>query len=435
MCMLDKILLNKYHVLSLLHHGIGGDVWLAEHIGFSAKRVLKVIEKSHPQYTVLIGEAKMLQQCRHPSIPIIYDILEFDTQTYIVEEFIQGENLKQYILRERSISASLLLKFSVQLCEILQFLHNPIRAILYLDLKPENILLSNDQLKLVDFGSAISLKEEETERFIFGTPGYCAPEMKENGMLTERTDIYCLGRCMEYMLLHTSRVPKGYRNIVEKCLRKDGEEYTTAEQILRDLKGIRRRRAREKEKEILYAVTGVFSEYDGSAAALQLAAYLRRRYKTPVLYLDCSNSSHMERLEQFKGKEKNRGEQTDFVFERDGITVIKRVAPQEIMGWCGRGYKYVVCCFGKKSPLLSNCRFQHCFCAGAVTAFSLEEWKNFVTPLNTVQKVSVVLTGGDEELAKAEFGTMCRVQKLFPYFRAFETNFPLNRQMKRLLKG
>ena len=107
--MIQKDLLNKYNVLQLLHHGIGGDVWLAEHKALGSKRVLKVIEKNHPQYDVLAREARILQQCQHSSIPIIYDILEFDTQTYIVEEFIQGETLKQYIARQGSLSASLLL--------------------------------------------------------------------------------------------------------------------------------------------------------------------------------------------------------------------------------------------------------------------------------------------------------------------------------------
>ena len=95
--MLQKEILEKYRQLQLLHHGLGGDVWLVEHIGLSSKRVLKIVEKSHPQYDILEREAKVLQQCQHPSIPIIYDILEFDTQTCIIEEFIEGENLKQYI--------------------------------------------------------------------------------------------------------------------------------------------------------------------------------------------------------------------------------------------------------------------------------------------------------------------------------------------------
>ena len=222
--MLPHELLNKYTILQLLHQGIGGDVWLAEHKSLGGRRVLKTIEKSHPQYHILIKEAKILQQCQHSSIPIIYDILEFDTQTYIVEEFIQGENLKQYIVRQRRLSASLLLDISKQLCDILLFLHNPARQILHLDIKPENILLSNHKLKLIDFGSAICRKQNDSP-LVFGTPAYCAPEMQTKGILTERTDIYCMGKCMEYLLFHTPDVPKGYRKIVDRCLRKTDKEY------------------------------------------------------------------------------------------------------------------------------------------------------------------------------------------------------------------
>ena len=71
--MLPKELLEKYRKLQLLHHGIGGDVWLVEHIGLAGKRVLKFIEKSHPQHDILAREARVLQQCQHPSIPIIYE--------------------------------------------------------------------------------------------------------------------------------------------------------------------------------------------------------------------------------------------------------------------------------------------------------------------------------------------------------------------------
>ena len=101
--MITRELLNKYNILQLLHHGIGGDVWLAEHKSLGGKRILKTIEKSHPYHDLLAREAKILQQCQHSSIPIIYDILEFDTLTYIIEEFIEGENLKQYILKQNHL--------------------------------------------------------------------------------------------------------------------------------------------------------------------------------------------------------------------------------------------------------------------------------------------------------------------------------------------
>jgi len=60
--MLPDELKNKYQILQLLHHGIGGDIWLAEHRALGDKRILKTIEKSHPQYRELVREANLLQQ-------------------------------------------------------------------------------------------------------------------------------------------------------------------------------------------------------------------------------------------------------------------------------------------------------------------------------------------------------------------------------------
>lgn len=433
--MLPNELLNKYNVLQLLHHGIGGDVWLAEHKILGGKRILKVIEKSHPQHDLLSQEARILQQCQHSSIPIIYDIHEFDTQTYIVEEFIQGENLKQYIVRQRSLSASLLLEISIQLCNILIFLHNPARKILHLDIKPENLLLVNHKLKLIDFGSAICQMQQKDTGVIFGTPAFCAPEMKNMGELTERTDIYCMGKCMEYLLFHTPKVPKGYRNIVEQCLRKRRKEYTTAEQVKTDLEKICQRKAKERVREKWYAVAGTLSEHDGSMAALQLAMYLRDRYKKQVLYLDCTKGHLMEHLEQSEYQQIKSGEQKNFVFEQNRITVAKRVAIQEINGWRNRGYAFVVVCFGEQSPLLSECPYKLCLLAGAVTEFSLKQWRKMILPLGGMYPIAVALTGGDMVLAKREFGKMCKIQPLSPYFGAFKHSGLFRKQMKQLLNN
>lgn len=422
-------LLNKYNVLQLLHHGIGGDVWLAEHKALGSKRVLKVIEKNHPQYDVLAREARILQQCQHSSIPIIYDILEFDTQTYIVEEFIQGETLKQYIARQGSLSASLLLEFSIQLCNILIFLHNPARKILHLDLKPENILLVDHKLKLIDFGSAICQRTQNGSEVIFGTPAFCAPEMKTMGKLTERTDIYCMGKCMEYLLFHTPKAPKGYRNIVESCLRKVEKEYADATQVLADLNRIRCKKTAEKNRENWYAVMSALSEQDSSMTALQLAMYLRDRYHASVLCLDCTKEGVMEY------QQRKEGDANSFATERKQIKVVRRVALWEVNGWRGRGYTRIVVCLGKQSPLLSETPYRICICTGAVTEFNLEQWNKMLLPLCSTYQTAVALTGGDIALAKKEWKGLCRVQKLTPFFCAFEQSKPFRRQMKHLLDG
>lgn len=432
--MITQELLDKYNVLQLLHRGIGGDVWLAEHKTLGGKRILKVIEKSHPHHGLLAREAKILQQCRHSSIPIIYDILEFDTQTYIVEEFIQGENLKQYIGRQGSLSSSLLLDISIQLCEILIFLHHPARNILHLDIKPENILFENHKLKLIDFGSAIN-QNRQKDLLVFGTPAYCAPEMRQRGILSGKTDIYCMGKCMEFLFLHTPKAPKGYRNIVNKCLRKTDREYETAEQVEKDLKKLLRKKKTEKNREIRYAVSGISSEQESSMVALQLAMYLRDRYKRPVLYLDCTKGHWMEHLEHSKIQQETLGGQQGFVFEREGITVAKRVAPQEINGWQNRGYSFVVVCFGIQPPLMKEGAYRGCLLSGAITEVNLKEWERMLLSFDRAEHMAVALTGGDLKLAKQTFGHSCRIGHLPMYFEAFGQSNPFGRYIKRLLNN
>jgi len=432
--MLPDELKNKYQILQLLHHGIGGNVWLAEHRALGGKRVLKTIEKSHPQHRELVREAKILQQCQNSSIPIIYDILEFDTQTYIVEEFIQGETLKQYILRQGNISNTLLLELSKQLCNILIFLHNPARQILHLDIKPENLLLVNHKLKLIDFGSAICRKQQETNGIIFGTPAFCAPEMKTMGNLTEQTDIYCMGKCMEYLLKYTSRVPKGYQDIVDTCLRKTGREYCSAEQVLREMEKLRCRKHREKNREVWYAVTGILLECDAVMTALQITMYLQRKHGKPVLFLDCTEGRLMECLEQSENKSKGNGNAKNFVFERGWITVAKRVAPQEIIGWRNRGYACVVVCFGTKLPMVADGSFHRCILTGAVTGFTLNQWKEMLQSIDGRYPVAVALTGGDRSLAERELEEACSIEEVPAYFEAFGQTEKFRRQVKRLLK-
>ena len=149
--MLPKALSDKYRFLKLMHQGIGGEVFLVEHKALACRRVIKTVKKTHPQYGSLVQEAKLLQQFHHPSIPIRYDVIESDTAAYLIEEFIEGESLRQYFLRLKSLSDVLLLTYSKQLCELLHYIHNPAHRVLHLDLKPENILISDCQIKLIDF--------------------------------------------------------------------------------------------------------------------------------------------------------------------------------------------------------------------------------------------------------------------------------------------
>ncbi len=423
--MLHNDLLKKYKVLRLLHHGVGGEVWLAEHTGLSGRRVIKVIERANPWYDTLIREAKVLQQCHHSSIPIIYDILEFDTQTYIVEEFIEGETLKQQLLRKKHLSGSQLLDYSIQLCEILQYLHHPARGILHLDLKPDNLLISNLELKLVDFGSAICKNQQKQQTVIFGTPGFAAPEQSKDGVLSEQTDIYSLGRCMEYMYSYAEKSPKGYRTIVEGCLRRGRKRYEAASEVRLALEKLKKKKRWEKQEEIWYAVTGVSQEQDSTLFATGLAVYLRKRYKRPVLYLDCNPKQPMIAVEN---------PENGFVTERNGISIAGRIAPQEVKGWRQRGYRYIVCDFGNESPALSGQSFAACFLNGVVTQWTKAQWSDAMQCIDRETVLRVVLSGGDSSLARrlvSRRGSVCRCVL---YDKAFALSGNSRRQIKRVLR-
>ena len=422
--MLHKELLKKYKVLKVLRHGLGGEVLLAEHMGLSGRRVIKAIDRAHPWHDTLIKEARILQQCHHPSIPIIYDILEFDTQTFIVEEFIEGETLKQYTLRRRSLSDSLLLNYSTQLCEILQYLHHPSRNILHLDLKPENLLISDHRLKLVDFGSAICRSEQNKNQPVFGTPGYCAPEQETAGKLSEETDIYGLGKCMEYLLYHTKHVPKGYRTIVEKCLRKRQGRYRSAEQVKRDLEKLSGTRRMEKPREIWIGVASVLSEADSNLFAMTLAGYLRKRHRKNVLYLDCSKEQYLEKL---------REEEDGFVTERNGIIIAGRVAPEEVKGFRDRGFTYIICDFGNRNPLFSDQLFFRYYLTGPMMQWTKKQWQQRITETTLDVAPVLVLTGGDVPLARKLFRKQCPVKCVSLHFEGPGKVRRLHRQMKKLL--
>ena len=202
-----------------------------------------------------------------------------------------------------------------------------------------------------------------------------------------------------------------------------------------DLKKIRQNKRKGKTKEIWYAVTGALNEQDGGMVALQMATYLYHRYKKPVLYLDCSMGSQMEHLERSEKSNNHRGEQGRFVFERNGITVVKRVAPQEADNWRGRGFYFVVCCFGNQHPALSGCLFDGYFYSGAVTEYTLEQWKCCLAAAQRDQNNYLVLTGGEEELAKQEFGHQCSIHKIPTFFHAFKYTKTLGRAWKRLFNG
>ena len=185
---------GKYRVLSTLGTGNSSTVYLAEHIRLNVYRAIKCIPKDTSLVSSPSSEATLLKNLNHPGIPIIYDIEEDEHFFYIIEEFIQGQSIDTFVSYQK-ISHELLIKFGIQLCDILDYLHHLMPyPILYQDLKPEHIIVCGNQIKLIDFGIASFFTGSGKNYQIYGTMDFAAPEALNGLPVTPSADVYGLGK-------------------------------------------------------------------------------------------------------------------------------------------------------------------------------------------------------------------------------------------------
>lgn len=196
---IESILFGKYRVLSTLGTGNTSTVYLAEHLKLKVYRAIKCIPKDTAVSNFSL-EAMLLKNLNHPGIPLIYDIEENEENLYIIEEYIQGESLEQFVLHHGNISQELIIEFGIQLCDILEYLHQLTPyPILYQDLKPEHIIVCGKQLKLVDFGIASFFTGSGKKFQVYGTAEFAAPEVLSGHKATPLSDLYSLGKVLLYL--------------------------------------------------------------------------------------------------------------------------------------------------------------------------------------------------------------------------------------------
>jgi serine/threonine protein kinase len=150
-----------------------------------------------------LREALLLARLSHPAIPTLYDYFLEDGHWYLVMEYLPGPTLANYISQYAPLPPLEALNYAMQLCDVLDYLHQQVPTIVYRDLKPSNVILSPEgRLMLVDFGIARYFKEGQiNDTTDFGSPGYASPEQFEgNGQTDGRSDMYSLGVILHEMI-------------------------------------------------------------------------------------------------------------------------------------------------------------------------------------------------------------------------------------------
>ncbi len=147
-------------------------------------------------------EAFILAKMRYSNIPVVTDYFVENDKYYLVMNYIYGKNLKQVLLahKDKRLSEDEVKNIGIQICGILEYLHNLNPPIIHRDLKPTNFIMEEGTGKviLIDFGIARKFEPEKTGTLI-GTPGYMAPE-QYIGKIDLKSDIFGLGATLHHLI-------------------------------------------------------------------------------------------------------------------------------------------------------------------------------------------------------------------------------------------
>jgi serine/threonine protein kinase len=114
-------------------------------------------------------------------------------------EYVEGEVLSRYIVRDHLLPVEEVLEIIAQAAEALDFAHQ--RKVIHRDIKPANIMRTSEgQIKVMDFGIAKIPSSTLTQAgSVLGTPSYMSPEQIRGEDLDGRSDLFSLG-CVLYEL-------------------------------------------------------------------------------------------------------------------------------------------------------------------------------------------------------------------------------------------
>lgn len=192
-----KRISNRYKIIREIGSGGMANVYLAEDLILERHVAVKLMAYNFHNDEASIRrfkrEALSTTELTHPNIVNVVDVGEDDTP-YIVMEFVDGYDLKEFIKQNQPIPYKKSIEIMSQILDAVEYAHN--HNIIHRDLKPQNILIDHDEnVKITDFGIAVALSETSITQTnsLLGSVHYISPEQARGSMATKQSDIYSLG--------------------------------------------------------------------------------------------------------------------------------------------------------------------------------------------------------------------------------------------------
>lgn len=205
--------IGKYRITDMLGSGGMGVVYKGYDESIDRQVAVKVLhghlrnsEQGAELHRRFQQEARAAARFLHPNIVAVFDFGqesagELAGAQYIAMEYVEGDNLKQTLLKK---GGGLAVECSVAICgQVLMALGAAhLQGVVHRDIKPANIIrLGNGQVKVMDFGVARLESSELTQSgCLIGTPSYMSPEGLCGRPVDTRSDLYSLGVVMLELL-------------------------------------------------------------------------------------------------------------------------------------------------------------------------------------------------------------------------------------------
>jgi serine/threonine-protein kinase len=212
------LLQERYRVVEQIGEGGLGRVYLGTDPG-GRRYILKQVRELHvgddiEDYEVYLRsfqrEANILSSLPHPYLPIARDFLVDSSSFVIVMDYIEGRTLSDVQEQAQGpLAENQALRWAIQVCEALTYLHSKKPPIIHRNIKPKNIILEkgeSERVRLIGFGLARYFVEGlERDEDNLGTQGYSPPEQYGLAQTDARSDIFGLGATLFALL--TQRDP------------------------------------------------------------------------------------------------------------------------------------------------------------------------------------------------------------------------------------
>ena len=226
---------DTYVILEKLNEGSGGIVYKAYHKRLKKEVVLKKIRNISVDNDFNRQEADILKNLNHMYLPQILDFLDVGNEIYTVMSYIPGQSFKQLMDSRYPFHKNEMVKWGMQICSALNYLHNQNPPIIHGDIKPANIMVTPDgNVCLIDFNISFYLDDNvvlgysqgytSPEQYIIALDSKSVHSIPHHTIVDEKSDIYSVGATF-YHMATGERLDKTMRVNVEKLIRNTSEAF------------------------------------------------------------------------------------------------------------------------------------------------------------------------------------------------------------------